>query len=332
MTPSPVVPNTPPRRGSLRLLRHVYGRLQTPMPLSEQVRYSPFLAQMVVTRACNLRCAYCNEYAVDGRPVPLETLKRQLDKLRELGACAVEFTGGEPLLHPELMALIRYATDLDFPRRMMISNAYLLNEERIAALNDAGLSEMQVSIDGVTPNETTKKVLSAVEPKLKLLAAQARFSVQLNGVIGACPPTELLEVIGAAKRLGFRPRVLVIHDGEGQIKADQDNLFLLNEAKAQMGRRFGESGGYRERLLAGQDAPFKCRAGARYLYVNEHGEVTWCSQMSKTFVKPLLAYTPYDLKHQFHTVKPCTATCTVGCARSCSSPDEWRQQSICKGR
>lgn len=308
------------------LVRHVIGRFGAEPSFIEQLRFSPFLVQMVVTRACNLRCAYCNEYSPQGREVPLSQLHAQLDKARALGALAVEFTGGEPLLHPELIAAVCHATALGFPARMLISNAYLMTEEKILALNEAGLTELQVSVDGRYGNEMTHKVLSVVEEKLRLIARLARFRVQLSGVIGACGPEEVLAMVDVARELGFIPRILVIHDDEGQIKADQANLLVLDEAKRRMGRRFSESGGYRERLLAAQPAPFKCRAGARYLYVDEYGLVHWCSQKKSLFAKPLLDYTSADLAAQFHTPKPCTDYCTVGCVRSTSAYDEWRRQ------
>jgi hypothetical protein len=42
----------------------------------------------------------------------------------------------------------------------------------------------------------------------------------------------------------------------------------------------------------------------------------------------LADYTRADLKQQFYTRKPCNAHCTVGCARTSSSPDEWRRQHL----
>ena len=60
----------------------------------------PFLAQLVVTRRCNLTCGYCNEYDDFSKPVPTEVVKARLDHLADLGTLVVTLTGGEPLLHP----------------------------------------------------------------------------------------------------------------------------------------------------------------------------------------------------------------------------------------
>ncbi|MCP4445028.1 MAG: radical SAM protein, partial [Myxococcales bacterium] len=57
----------------------------------------------------------------------------------------------------------------------MNTNGYLLTRDRIEALGDAGLYGMQISIDNLTPNETTKKSLKTLLPKLRLLADHAAF-------------------------------------------------------------------------------------------------------------------------------------------------------------
>src|SRR3546814_3120600 len=70
-------------------------------------RYSPLLAQMVVTRRCNLSCGYCNEYDDFSPPVPLPTLLAQITHLAQLKTASITLTGDEPLLHPQLEDLIR---------------------------------------------------------------------------------------------------------------------------------------------------------------------------------------------------------------------------------
>ena len=56
-----------------------------PGPMLQRLLYSPFLAQVVVTRKCNLSCTYCNEFDEVSPPVPTEDLKTRLRKLKELG-------------------------------------------------------------------------------------------------------------------------------------------------------------------------------------------------------------------------------------------------------
>ncbi len=294
----------------------------------DRLLYAPFLAQLVVIRRCNLACGYCNEFDDRSPPVAYETLLDRLDALERLGTFSVELTGGEPLLHPRIFDLVAAARARRFHRTMMITNGFLLNEERVRRLNEAGLQAMQLSVDGVKPNAVTTKTLAPLRPKLEVLARVARFPVTLSAVIGAAPIDEVLEVVAFAKRVGFRPRVLVLHGGDGQMAAGEETLAALDRVGRAIGRRFSESNDYRARLASEGSAPFKCRAGSRYVYVDEHGVVRWCSQQRGAFGVPLVRYDSDELARQFDTGKACSAQCTVGCARTNSAFDEWRGQAL----
>src|SRR3979411_853663 len=69
-------------------------------------RDHPILAHIIPTRRCNLSCTYCNEYDDFSKPVPTEEMKRRIDHLGRLRTSIISFSGGEPLLHPDLDELI----------------------------------------------------------------------------------------------------------------------------------------------------------------------------------------------------------------------------------
>jgi len=291
-----------------------------------RLRYSPFLTQMVVIRRCNLSCGYCSEYDKTSDPVPVQVLEDRLRKLKELGTFGISLTGGEPTLHPELPRLIRTCRQLRFYRTGMITNGFLLRPELIETLNQAGLQKMQISIDGVHANETTQKVLNNLKKRLQWLRDHARFQVVVSSVIGACPPEEAEEVVSFALKMGFAARVLLVHDEHGQVKLNSEELRSFRNVVGMLPRRWREPSDYRERLIRQGSAPFKCRAGSRYLYIDEYGMVNWCSQTRTVWSKPLMGYTRNDLREQFYKYKSCHATCTLNCARSQSYFDNWRRQ------
>jgi MoaA/NifB/PqqE/SkfB family radical SAM enzyme len=290
------------------------------------LRYGPFLAQLVVTRRCNLSCGYCSEYDSTSQPIPFATLQVRLEKLRRLRTWAVALMGGEPTLHPDLLQIFGAMRRLGFRRRMMTTNGTRLTKALIEGLNTQGMTDLNVSVDGVKQSSTTMKVLDTLRTRLELLAQHARFRVVLSAVIGSAPPEEVIQVVNFASSHGFSPRVLLLHDESGQIGLSPDQLALYADVKRRIGRAANEAGNYRERLIHGKQAPFRCRAGARYLYVDEFGMVCWCAQTRGSFRKPLLDYTLDDLREQFYTGKSCQATCSVGCVRTVSALDAWRVQ------
>ncbi len=185
---------------------------------------------------------------------------------------------------------------------------------------------MQISVDGVKPNDVTVKTLKPLRKKLELLAEKATFQVVLSGVIGSAPAEDVLEVVDFAKAHGFTPRILLLHDQNGQLRLSHEELIAYDEAKRRIGDRANEAYGYRGKMIESGEAPFKCRSGSRYPYVDEFGSVHWCYQMRGAFSKDLLAYTYADLREQFDTPKSCSTHCTIGCARTASATDEWRSQ------
>jgi hypothetical protein len=172
----------------------------------------------------------------------------------------------------------------------------------------------------------TAKTLKPLRKKLELLAKKATFKVVMSGVIGSAPAQEALEVVDFAKAHGFTPRILLVHDENGQSQLSHEELGAYEEAKRRIGDRANEAFGYRGKMIESGEAPFKCRSGSRYLYVDESGRVHWCYQTRERFSKDLLAYTYADLRKQFDTPKDCNAHCTIGCARTASATDQWRPQ------
>lgn len=297
------------------------------MGLFQRFLYSPWFVQLVILRKCNLSCRYCNEFDKTSAPLSLDLLKKRAQKLKELGTFSINLTGGEPTLHPQLAELIHYCRhELKFLKTSMITNGFLIKKELIEKLNEAGLQDMQISVDGVEPNDSTIKVLSHLRSKLELLKEYAQFNVVVSGVIGSCPPQETFEVIQSAKQMGFKPRVLVIHDEKGQVQLNAEELQVFKKIKKLIPRKFPEFTDYHQDLIEKGSSPFKCRAGSRYLYIDENGVVNWCSQTREIFQKDLMEYSYKDLKREFYSYKSCQDKCTLGCVRSSSSVDGWRKQ------
>jgi MoaA/NifB/PqqE/SkfB family radical SAM enzyme len=286
----------------------------------------PVLAHIVPTRRCNLSCTYCNEFDDFSKPVPAAEMVRRIDLLANLGTSIISFSGGEPLLHPELDELI-----LRIRRRGaiagMITNGYLLTADRIRRLNRAGLEHMQISIDNVKPDDVSKKSLKVLDKKLQLLAEHAEFHVNINSVVGGGihHPLDAVEVAKRAVALGFTSTVGIIHDGDGQLQPlsqqEQDIFLKVRD----MGKKnYARMNYFQDNIAAGRENKWKCRAGARYLYICEEGLVHYCSQQRGYPATPLDRYTVEDIRREFLTEKGCAPRCTVACVHYTSYMDFWR--------
>ncbi len=286
----------------------------------------PIMAHIIPIRRCNLSCAYCNEYDTYSKPVALDTMHHRLELLGNLGTGVITLSGGEPLLHPELDEIIRGIRN-NATLAGLITNGYLLTAERVQRLNDAGLDYLQISIDNVMPDEVSKKSLKVLDKKLQILAENASFHVNINSVLGGGihNPQDALTVGRRAMELGFTSTVGIIHDGDGQLRplADREYEVFLEMKKLEK-RHFSRLNYFQDNIAKGQPSNWRCRAGARYLYVCEDGLVHYCSQQRGFPAKPLENYTVEDIRREYVTEKSCAPLCTVSCVHQISYFDFFR--------
>ena len=286
----------------------------------------PLLAHIIPVRRCNLACKYCNEFDDFSKPVQLETMFQRVDKLAELGTSVITISGGEPLLHPELDDIIRRIRRHGIIAGL-ITNGYLLTGERIERLNRAGLEWLQISIDNVTPDDVSKKSLKVLDKKLQLLAEYADFHVNINSVVGGGVrnPQDALTIGKRAIELGFSSTVGIIHDGEGQLQPlGEEERRVYHEMKSLEKRSFTRVNSFQDNIALGRPNQWRCRAGARYLYICEDGLVHYCSQQRGYPAIPLEQYTIADIRREYLTEKACAPHCTVSCVHQVSIFDSWR--------
>jgi MoaA/NifB/PqqE/SkfB family radical SAM enzyme len=286
----------------------------------------PLLAHIIPIRRCNLACKYCNEFDDFSKPVPTETMFHRVDKLADLGTSVITISGGEPLLHPDLDDIIHRIRKRGMVAGL-ITNGYLLVPERIQRLNKAGLEWLQISIDNVTPDDVSKKSLKVLDKKLQLMAEYADFHVNINSVVGGgvCNPQDALTIGKRAMELGFSSTVGIIHDGDGQLQPlGEDERRVYHEMKSLEKRSFSRINSFQDNISLGRPNQWRCRAGARYLYICEDGLVHYCSQQRGYPGTPLEKYTIADIRREYLTEKGCAPHCTVSCVHQVSIFDSWR--------
>ncbi|HVF88207.1 MAG TPA: radical SAM protein [Pyrinomonadaceae bacterium] len=286
----------------------------------------PVLAHVIPMRRCNLACGYCNEYDKTSDPVPLDEMKRRLDKLASFGTSVITISGGEPMMHPQLDDIIRHIRECGMIAGL-ISNGYYMTPQRIKRLNDAGLQYLQISIDNLEPDEVSQKSLKMLDKKLRFLAEHADFHVNINSVIGGGikTPEDALVIGRRAVELGFSTTVGVIHDNEGMLKPlGERERKVFYELKSLSRTEYARFDGFQNNLADGKPNDWRCRAGARYLYICEDGLVHHCSQQRGYPGIPLADYTTQDIEREYNSEKWCAPFCTVACVHKVSILDNWR--------
>jgi MoaA/NifB/PqqE/SkfB family radical SAM enzyme len=209
----------------------------------------------------------------------------------------------------------------------MITNGYLLMPDRIERLNRAGLDHMQISIDNVMPDETSKKSLKVLDRKLEMLREYADFHVNINSVVGGgiSNPQDAITIGRRALALGFTSTIGIIHDGDGQLKPlGGEERRVWAEMRSWKKKNYSQFNQFQEAIANAEPNDWRCRAGARYLYLCEDGLVHYCSQQRGYPGVPVAEYSKADLRREFVTEKTCAPHCTVSCVHQISYIDHWR--------
>lgn len=113
----------------------------------------PLAVLAELTHRCPLQCPYCsNPLELEAASKELTTAEwlRVIDELAEIGVLQIHFSGGEPTVRKDLVALVARATEVGLYSNL-ITSAVMLPREKLAALADAGLNHVQISFQGAEP-------------------------------------------------------------------------------------------------------------------------------------------------------------------------------------
>ena len=212
----------------------------------------------------------------------------------------------------------------------LITNGYLLTVERIRRLNRAGLDYMQISIDNVNPDETSKKSLKVLDRKLEWLGGNAEFAVTVNSVLGSPVrnPQDARTIALRARELGLGSTVGILHDGDGQLQPLAPAHLAIYRDLLQPDQKMFSLAQYdrfQRNISEGRANIWHCRAGGRFLYICEDGLVHYCSQQRGHPAIPLERYTLEDLRREAAREKACAPYCTVSCVHQTAMLDAFRE-------
>ena len=162
-----------------------------------------------LTQRCNLCCIHCRAAAspqtLENNLIKGKDIIRLIRELKELGCPTLALTGGEPLLRPDIVEIVKEATKQGIKTRIQ-SNSLLLTEDLAKQLKDAGLYSFGVGLDGSKPEISDKirnldgalqKAINSIKILKKLgIKVHVEFTVTRLNINDLSSTLDMLEGLG----------------------------------------------------------------------------------------------------------------------------------------
>ena len=293
----------------------------------------PGFCQFALNNVCNARCGFCN-FALDKLPKndwKYATRQGALDSIDILYKNSVRYlviTGGEPMLHPNLVEIVTRATNLGM-KVMLVTNGGLLKSSRIHELANAGLSSFIISIDAATVEAHEKnrglpgvcEKITAANKIISEIGLYSTASVTMSRLVDYEAMPDFLHSLGftsvtfsyplselESNFLSFSDSDLVNYSKEEllesfeKVKSIKDRITVVNP-----------TAGLEEmqRFLKKEEQRFPCLGGFQYFYLDWNLDLWRCHNW-KT---PMCSI--YDFDGSQRVRDGCTK-CMIDCYRDSS--------------
>jgi len=322
-------PSDDPRPGPAKLRRKSFLRL-----VAEVLDHGgPGYAQFAITNLCNARCAFCG-FAVDRldpkqrRSVTLAESRQVIDICVRNHIGYLLFVGGEPMVHRDMPAMVRYAAERGL-RPMICTNGSLWTDQNMRQLAGDGLASVIMSIDAheVRRHEANRR-LPGVCAKIRhanalfaQLGVQTTASVTVSRLID-----DYAKLPDFLRELGFRSCTFsyplttlgstYLSCSDSKLVAYRaDELIDVFEQIKRIKRtsRFpvvnpSESLTEMQRHLRGEHERFGCLGGHKYFYIDWNLNVYRCHDW-ETPMCPVHEFDPSKL------IRDGCTRCMIDCYR-----------------
>jgi pseudo-rSAM protein/SPASM domain protein len=242
----------------------------------EEVKANKPIVVWNMTKQCNLKCLHCyataTEHAAEGE-FTTEEAKTFLEDIARYNTPVILFSGGEPLIRPDLFELIEYADSLGL-RPVISTNGTMITEEKALLAKKAGVKYIGVSLDGMRElNDRFRGLDGAFERAITGMRNSLKAGVKtgLRFTISKHNQADLPDVLLELKDIGVN-RCCVYHlDYTGRGKDIMRDDLTQEETRQAMSKYFEltkhhhANGFLIETLLVGNYAD----AGFLYLTLKE---------------------------------------------------------------
>ena len=151
------------------------------------VRDFPFWVNIEATNLCNLDCIFCSRQLATGPKGCMsdEVLERIVEEVRQYPPAAIRVAGwGEPFMHPGFTGMVERIKAAGIPLKIY-TNGLLLTEEMMVAFIEAGLDEIQFSMQGLTPAQYE---FNRRKSDFRLFKSKVELAARTRAALGAGRP------------------------------------------------------------------------------------------------------------------------------------------------
>ncbi|HEY6517658.1 MAG TPA: pyrroloquinoline quinone biosynthesis protein PqqE [Steroidobacteraceae bacterium] len=167
----------------------------------------PLWLLLELTYRCPLHCVFCynpTDFSSVGRELETAEWLRVLEEARELGAVQLGLSGGEPLVRDDLETIVTAAHRLGFYTNLITSGVGL-TEQRLQALQQAGLDHIQLSFQD-SAREMNDFLSSTrtfeLKSRVAALIKKYRYPMVLNVVLHRLNIDHVQAILDMAERMG----------------------------------------------------------------------------------------------------------------------------------
>ena len=197
------------RRGELSPRAAAERQLHNQHMVEADFDLAPFTIAWEVTRACAFACVHCRADAQHQRdPRELTTIEayRLIDRIKDFGNPILIFTGGDPMMRPDLFDLIKHASDQGLRCSLTPTATALPTPERLNKAKEAGIRRIALSLDAPRPavHDNFRQVPGSWERTMKILrnAQSIGLSAQINTTVTRHNVDLLPEMIQFVQEVG----------------------------------------------------------------------------------------------------------------------------------
>ena len=292
---------------------------------------------------CNYRCRICDFWKDTNRGrARLSARQAEVisEKLNERGPQIVSIGGGEPMLHPELVGIVKALARYHFP--VMITNGSLVTPELARNLFEAGMVEISVSLDYVAPekHDAQRGVAGAARraiEALKILHANRTHPEQRVNMISVLLEDNLPDLEPLLKQcqdMGITYLLTLYSHSRGS-KAEHNFQSQVGEHLLSLKKRYPEFvalRGYLEKFSTAiaHNGIGPCYAGKNLCNIDSQGNVTLCIDRLEDVIGNILEEDFLEIEQRLRTRQAnnsCQA-CWTSCRGSIESVLYGRQPGL----